>query len=118
MERLKYRSFDEYALLCATPALAIACLFHSYSKGSSASLIFGIVFLVPWVSLLFGFRHAHFALALVYIAVATYRLHGMLLAGQPWDRRNVVMAFVPLWLCYVSAKWREREPITLDGIAK
>jgi hypothetical protein len=115
MERLKHRSFDEYALVCATPALAIAGFLHSYSKGSPSSLIIGIVLLVPWVGLLFGVRHAQIALALVYVAFASYRLHGMLLAGQPWDYRNLVMAFVPSWLCYASAKWRERAPSALGG---
>jgi hypothetical protein len=118
MERRKNRSFDEYILLCATPALAIACFFHSYSKGSRASLIIGIVLLVPWLGLLFGVRHSHIALALVYGAGASYRLHGMLLAGQPWDHRNIVMASVPFWLCFVSAKWRERRRDVLGKTAQ
>jgi hypothetical protein len=113
MERLKNRSFDEYVLQFATPALAVACFSHSYSKGSYASLVIGVVVLVPWIGLVWGLRRAHVALAVVYGVGASYRLHGMLFDGQPWDYRNIVMAAVPLWLCFVSAKWREPGPDVL-----
>lgn len=118
MERLKNRSFDEYAFLCAAPALAMASLVHGFSKGSNASLIISVIFFVPWAGLLLGVRYAHLAIGLIYAAIASYRLHGMLLGGQPWNRRNVAMAFVPIWLGYLSTKWRERGPEAQDHIVE